>query len=190
MKKAYLIHGWGGSPEHGWFPWLKKELVSRGWQVEAFSMPDSDKPMMEKWIPFLGEHIVDPDADTVIVGHSMGVQAALRYVDQLSDGKHVGKLVLVAGPMDTITGMEGSSEDPAIAEPWLTRPIDAEKVKRIVSGIVGIFSDNDRWIPLSQEIVLREHFGARTIIMHDMHHFSGDDGITEVPMILKEVLGE
>lgn len=190
MKKAYLIHGWGGSPEHGWFPWLKKELVSRGWDVQDFSMPDPGEPVIEKWIPFLLEHIAHPDADTVIVGHSMGVQAALRYVAELPEGARVGKLVLVAGPIDTITGMDGSSEDPAIAEPWLTRPIDAEKVKRIVSEIVGIFSDNDRWIPLSQETLLREHFGARTITMHDMHHFSGDDGIAEVPMILREVLGQ
>ena len=30
MKKVFIIHGWEGYPEEGWFPWLKKELESRG----------------------------------------------------------------------------------------------------------------------------------------------------------------
>ena len=26
MRRVFIIHGWGGYPEEGWFPWLKKEL--------------------------------------------------------------------------------------------------------------------------------------------------------------------
>jgi predicted alpha/beta hydrolase family esterase len=26
MKKALLLHGWGGKSDNHWFPWLKKEL--------------------------------------------------------------------------------------------------------------------------------------------------------------------
>jgi hypothetical protein len=25
-KRVFIIHGWEGYPEEGWFPWLKKEL--------------------------------------------------------------------------------------------------------------------------------------------------------------------
>ena len=26
MKRVFIIHGWDGYPEEGWFPWLKEEL--------------------------------------------------------------------------------------------------------------------------------------------------------------------
>jgi len=32
-KRVFLIHGWEGSPEEGWRPWLKKELEKRGFKV-------------------------------------------------------------------------------------------------------------------------------------------------------------
>jgi hypothetical protein len=31
-KRAILVHGWGGSPEEGWRPWLKKEFTKKGWE--------------------------------------------------------------------------------------------------------------------------------------------------------------
>ena len=33
MKRVYIIHGWEGYPEEGWFPWLKKELEDRGFDA-------------------------------------------------------------------------------------------------------------------------------------------------------------
>jgi len=30
MKRVFIIHGWGGNPEEGWLPWLKKELEAKG----------------------------------------------------------------------------------------------------------------------------------------------------------------
>src|SRR3989344_256654 len=47
-----LIHRWEGYQEEGWFPWLKKELESRGFEVYVPAMPDSAEPKIETWIPF------------------------------------------------------------------------------------------------------------------------------------------
>ena len=33
MKRVFIIHGWGGYPEEGWLPWLKKELEKNGFKV-------------------------------------------------------------------------------------------------------------------------------------------------------------
>ena len=48
--KAFLIHGWEGYPEEEWFPWLKKELKNRGFQVQVPAMPNPEYPKIEKWV--------------------------------------------------------------------------------------------------------------------------------------------
>ena len=27
-KRVFIVHGWGGHPDEGWFPWLSSELGS------------------------------------------------------------------------------------------------------------------------------------------------------------------
>ena len=76
--KAYLIHGWEGYPENCWFPWLKKQLEEKNYKVEVPEMPDTDHPKIESWVNKLKE-IVIPDEETILIGHSIGCQAILRY---------------------------------------------------------------------------------------------------------------
>lgn len=154
----------------------------RGYAVEAPAMPDAGAPAFEKWVPFLEALVGTPDEDTLIVGHSMGGQAALRLLERLPEGTRVGRVVLVAPVVDEILGAD--PDEMAVARPWLERPLDFEKIKRSVGALVGIFSDNDRWIPLASETVLREQMGAKTIILHERGHFSGDDGCHEIPELL------
>ena len=53
MKKVYMIHGWAGSSEDNWFPWLKENLEGKGVQVEVFDMPNTKRPKIEEWVRFL-----------------------------------------------------------------------------------------------------------------------------------------
>lgn len=185
MRRAYLIHGWSGSTARGFFPWLKAELESRGYAVEAPQMPNADAPSYETWVPFLESLIGTPDAETVIVGHSMGGQAALRFLERLPDGASIGKVILVAPVVDTIEGMDLMDE--LVARPWLDRPFDAAKIRRFSDNIVGIFSDDDPYILLTSEEILRNRFGAKTIVEHAKAHFSADTGTKEVPVILEYI---
>lgn len=43
-KRVFIIHGWSGSPEENWFPWLKKELENSGFEVHVPQIPDADNP--------------------------------------------------------------------------------------------------------------------------------------------------
>ena len=72
MKKAYMIHGWDGTSEENWFPWLRRELESKGFEVIAPQMPDADLPRIKKWVSALKSIVKDPDENTYFVGHSMG----------------------------------------------------------------------------------------------------------------------
>lgn len=183
MKRAYLIHGWSGTPTHGFFPWLKAELESRGYVVEAPLMPDPTEPAFEKWVPFVESLVGMPDAETVVVGHSMGGLAALRFLERLPEGATIGRVILVAPVVNTIENMDLMEE--LVARPWLDRPFDDAKIRRFADKIVGIFSDDDPYILLTSEEIVRNRFGAKTIVEHAKGHFSGDTGTTEVPIILQ-----
>lgn len=187
QKRVYLIHGWGGKPEGGFRQWLKRELESRGYEVHPLAMPDADTPRIEQWIPFLLSTIQTPDENTILVGHSMGCQAILRYLEALPEGSRVGKVVLVAGFIERLTDLD--AEEQVVAKPWLETPINFEKVRRAAQEIVAFFSDNDRWVPIENERAMRDKLGARTIVEHARGHWSDtEDRITEVPTILAEII--
>jgi|WetSurMetagenome_2_1015567.scaffolds.fasta_scaffold122461_2 uncharacterized protein len=194
QKKAYIIHGWGGSPLGAWRPWLKKELEFRRFEVEVPAMPDTDYPAIEKWLPFLQNLIKNPDENTILIGHSLGCTAILRFLDSLAAETIVGKVVLVAPvtPIGCPCHLEViknlTEDEKKILLPWIETPINAEKVKKSAKEIIAFFSDNDEWIPLKSEKIMREKFGARTIIEKGMGHYNDAAGIRKVPAVLAEIL--
>jgi len=96
MKKAYIIHGWGGNSEEGWLPWLKKELEAKGFEALAFDMPDTENPKIETWVKYLEDNIQNPDEETILIGHSIGCQTILRYLEKFPENVKVGKAILIA----------------------------------------------------------------------------------------------
>ncbi len=187
MKRAFLIHGWGGKADGGWRPWLKRELEARGYVVESLDMPDTDNPRIETWVPFLAAAVGVPDEETVLVGHSIGCQTILRYMATLPEGQHIGVAYLVGGWFSKRTNYD-NEEELRISKPWRETPIDFERVRRAAKEIVAIFSDNDPYVPLENEVAIRETFGAKTIILEKMGHLGEDDGVTELPILLQEIL--
>ncbi|MDO8490350.1 MAG: alpha/beta hydrolase [bacterium] len=185
-RRAFLVHGWEGSPRTAFKPWLKTQLESHGYEVAVPSMPDTVHPKVEEWIPFLHKLIQHSDEHTVLVGHSLGCKALLLYLQELPEDVCVGKLILVAPVIDEVTGLDEAGEK--ILKPWRDAVLDYEKIKRQVNSIVVFFDDTDPWIPLASEEIVREKLGAKTIIEHDRHHFSDSIGKVEVPTVLAEIL--
>ena len=186
MKRAFIIHGWGGYPEKEWRPWLKNELEKRGYQVIVPAMPETDHPKIEAWVPYLSKVVDHPDEETILIGHSMGCQTILHYLETLSENQKVGKVILVAGFGPYLTGLTADEEQ--IAKPWVETPIDFDKVKTKASEFIAIFSDNDPYVPLEENSRLfKEKLGAKIIVEHNKGHLSGDDGILELPVLLEVI---
>ena len=118
-KRVFIIHGWGGNPEEGWFPWLKEELINHGFEVYIPSMPDTNNPTIKNWVGNLKNIIKSPDKNTYFVGHSIGCQTILRYLENLNDNIKVGKVILVA-PWFRLKMYE-SKEEVRIAKPWIEK---------------------------------------------------------------------
>ncbi len=187
-KRVFIIHGWDGYPEEGCFPWLKKELEKRGFQVFNPAMPEPLNPQINTWVSFLKKQVGVPDKDTFLFGHSIGAQTILRYLESLNESEIIGGAVFLAGWVHLTDKAFETEEDSKIAKPWLETPINWDKVKSHVGGFIGIFSDSDSLVPLTDSEIFREKLGAEIIIEHNKGHFSGSDGTTELPSALNSVL--
>lgn len=185
-KQIYLIHGWGGLLEEGWFPWLKIELEERDFEVFVPAMPEPDEPKIEIWVPFLSNLVGTPDGSTFFVGHSIGCQAIIRYLETLEEGVRIGGAVFVAGWYN-LRNLE-TEEEKRIARPWVNTPRDDEKIRRAVNKAVAIFSDNDPFVLPENQKSWKEKVGAQIIMEHNMGHFSGGDGVKELPSVLNALL--
>lgn len=185
-KRVYIIHGWDGYPEEGWFPWLKTELEKKSFQVYVPAMPEPAEPKIEAWVSHLSKVVGDADENTYFIGHSIGCQTILRYLESLPTDKKVAGAFFVAGWF-TLMNLE-TDEEKEIAKPWLETSIDFDKVKQHTKKFFAVFSDDDDVVPQENKKLFEERLGAKTTMEHGQGHFSGGDGVKELPVILEAFL--
>lgn len=185
MNRVFIIHGWGGHPEEAWFLWLKKELESKEFEVHIPKMPNTNYPTIKEWVSYLRNSVGKVNRKTYFVGHSVGCQTILRYLETLSENLEIGGAVFIA-PWLTLANIEKDEEK--IAKPWLEIKINFDKIKKHTNNIIAIFSDDDDVVPLENKKFFEKKLNAKTFVEHNKGHFSGSDNITKIPIILNELL--
>ncbi|MEF3692074.1 MAG: alpha/beta fold hydrolase [Candidatus Moraniibacteriota bacterium] len=180
-KRIIMIHGWGGTAGGDWLPWVKDKLKKKGFDVVVPEMPNTEEPKIEEWVNFLVELIGNVDENTFLIGHSIGCQAIMRYLEKIYPQKF-GKIIFVA-PWFNLNNLE-DAESEEIAKPWIEVPIDLGKVKNSCDDINVLLSDNDLYVPLSDGEIFKEKLNANIIILKNKGHFTGDDDVLEFPEIL------
>lgn len=181
MKRVFIIHGWRGTPYNHYHKWLKSELEKLGFEVFIPAMPDTESPVIEKWIAHLSEVVGMPDKDTHFVGHSIGCQTILRYLETISTP--IGKTVFVAGWFDL---EDPEDELKGAAEPWIKIPIDFVKVKKVLSRSVLLISDNDPYGAFEENKKKFAELGSKIVVLHNAGHITSEDGYKELPEALEE----
>lgn len=190
MKKVYLIHGWGGHPDEHWMPWLRRELENNGFKVYVPQMPDTNKPKINAWVSKLAEIAGNPNDDTYFVGHSLGCKAILRYLETLSENIKIGGVIFVAPwiKLDRKTIEEEGKDSTKITKLLQETPIDLKRVKMRSKKFFAVFSDDDHYVPLSQADLFSKKLDAEIAIEKGKGHFTADDGVTELQVVLSELL--
>ncbi len=145
MKRAVIVHGWGGNPQAGWIPWLKKELEAKNIFVETPEMPHTDTPTIEDWVPQLAKYI-DSESENYLIGHSIGCQTILRYLEKLPENVKIKGVVFVAGWITLSDAVMKNPDEAEVARPWVETPINLEKVRASADEFISIFSDNDPFV--------------------------------------------
>jgi len=184
MKRAIIIHCWGGNPNYAWYPWLKTELEKQGYSVAIPAMPNTDNPRLSEWLPTLQNLVGQPDDELVLIGHSLGTGTIMRYLETLSARQQIRKAILVAGFTDPLGFKE--------LENFFEVPLDFANIKlKAKDGFVVIQSDNDPFISKQYGERLRAELGAKLIIKHAAGHMSGpvdsEDSCTELPEVIENL---
>lgn len=180
MKRAVIVHCWGGNSNYAWYQWTKAELEKQGYSVTVPNMPDPDPPKLATWLPHLQEVIRQPDDELLLIGHSIGTVTIMRYLETLESGQ-VGKVILVAGFTDQLGFRE--------LENFFDTRLDFGKIKpKSKNGFAVIQSDNDPFVSEQYGERLKDELDAKLVIKHNAGHMSGsvdgEEACTELPEVI------
>jgi predicted alpha/beta hydrolase family esterase len=184
MNRVVIIHGWEGSPDAGWEPWLARVLQDQGFQVSTPAMPDTFHPIVSRWLNALTETVGAPDEHLYLVGHSLGCITILRYLESLPAHNIIGGAILVAGFAEdlSVPGYAGQLAN------FFERPLDWERVRSNCKQFIAIHSDNDKWVDAKHLDTFKIKLNAESFLMHIIGHFSGDEGHTDLPLVYDSIL--
>jgi hypothetical protein len=175
MSKAILIHGWEGTPQDEWFPWVGKELAAKGWEVITPAMPHTKNPKLSEWMEVLES--LSPDKDTLLVGHSLANSLILHYLEK-SNVKIKGAVMVAA--WDWL--MEDVKE---FHKTFFAAPFNYNAILEKQIPLFIVNSTTDPWIDLERSKPLAKKIGADFITMKDAGHFMARDGYTKFPQLVE-----
>ncbi len=171
--KYVLLHGFKGSPSDPLYPWLRKELESRGHTVIIPALPNADKPSEEEQVA-AALAATDYDRNTILYGHSLGTVVAMKVAERLD--KKIAGLVLAGGFVDP-----HFKDHPRNFENTFNWKFNADKIRDTCGFITALHDVNDGAISNGQAERLGAALGITVtrVIANDFHF----DGKTE-PSIL------
>ena len=187
MRRVILVHQWGGTPKSDWYQSVSKTLQDRKFNVEILEMPNTAEPEINAWVSHLSKIVGKINEDTYFIGHSIGCQTVMRYLEKLKSKIKIGGCVFVAGwfKLDNLENQEVKR----IAKPWLETPIDFSKIKKHANKFTVILSSNDHYNFVDENArIFKEKLGAKVIVEKDRGHFTAEDGVVENKRAVDELL--
>jgi len=180
MKTAFIIHGSNGSKDAHWYPWLKKKLEERGFQVFLPQFPIHENQTLQNWLDVL-KPWKDFLEGSIMIGHSLGVPFILNVLNQWD--KKIQAAFFVAG----FTGKLEVNE-PNIPD-FAEKLFDWEKIKENCKNFNIIHSDNDPYVPLEKAEELAENLGVKAILVKGGEHFQVKSGFETFDLLLERIEG-
>lgn len=182
QRRVFIIHGYQGSPLTGWKPWLAEELRAKGYEVHIPAMPTPNTPKKDEWVKTISETIGKPQPTDILLGHSLGTIASLRYLESLKPGEKIGKTILLAGFYEHL-----GDDDMTNMLTFIDTPVDFEAVRSHCDSFAVIHSDDDDSVLLKYGQNLAQQLHIPIEVHHGYGHFSSGDGVFELPLLLEKI---
>lgn len=175
--KAILIHGNGGcTAADYWLPWVERELRAVGLDVINFTFPDNVKARARFWLPHL--EALDADDQTILIGHSSGAVAAMRYAET---HKLLGSILV--GVCHTDLGDPFEAASGYYATPWDWPAIRANQQWIAIYG-----SSDDPHIPIAEPRFVAAELKCSYYEFTDRGHFNDTHEFPEIVALVKRKL--
>ena len=148
-----------------WYGWLRDKLVQQGVNARLENMPDPFVAREAVWLPFMKDEL-GCDETTIVVGHSSGAEAAMRFAEK----NKVGGMILVSACV-TDLGDDNERESGYYSRPW-----DWKSIVANVGSFIRLFgSTDDPFIPWEEMRQVSEGLGQhddfRLLQFDDRGHF-------------------
>jgi predicted alpha/beta hydrolase family esterase len=166
-----------GDPKEKWYHPYKERLKAAGHLAwVASKAPDADAFTAEEWLttrPGKGYREFFGGKDSALVGHGLGGNVALRFLEQAEEEDAIGDLVLVATPI----GVEPIS-NPQLAEFSGGTDYDWDTIRERAGTITIIHAIHDPDVAVANATELqRQLLGAIGPVSQVGQHFSSAEGI-------------
>jgi predicted alpha/beta hydrolase family esterase len=170
-----LVPRWRAGPDDDWYPWLARRLAGRAAVLVVPLAPSAAAPDIDACLRTLTTRLGGVDAlaagalaHTVLVGHSVGAQAALRLLESLPGTAACPRGVVCVAGWWTLAG-DG-------AEPlagWTRAPLDLGRVRAHARRVVALLGEGDPTCrdPVANAAAWRERLGATVRIVPGAGHF-------------------
>src|SRR3989344_7054160 len=156
-----------------WIPSVKEKLEKEGVHVIAKNMPDAELARKKYWLPFIEKNVGDENA--VLIGHSSGAVAAMRYAER----HKVQGLVLVCAS-HTDLGLESEKLSGYFDEQW-----QWEKIKSNAQWIIQFASTNDPFKKIEEARFIHKKLNSD---YHENDHYGHYNNVTEFPEMVGAIL--
>lgn len=182
MRTALFIHGTNGTSSNHWFPWLKKELESRGYTVIAPDFPIGPDQNFESWYSTFKSVASKLDRDSIIVAHSMGVPFALKIIERSLLPYEA--CFFVGGFFEPYN----DDEDAKVTASFVSEPFDFAQIRKNCKRFFIYASEDDDVVHVKLSENLADNLNEDPILFDDAGHFTEEDGYTEFEDLLIDIL--
>jgi len=163
-KRILIIHGWESNSREHWFLEEKQRLEKIGHKVTVPDMPDTFCPKKDEWVKVIKEFT--PNDDTILVGHSLGGVAILRYLEETD--KTIPKCILIATPIKILTDL---NYDLKPMNNFFETEFNWDKIKQNCKEFIIMNQTKDEWVPLQHGKDLAGYVGAKLKVVEGSNHF-------------------
>jgi predicted alpha/beta hydrolase family esterase len=177
-RKVIIIHGNSGSTgQDHWFPYVKKKLEALGLEVISETMLDNVVARESIWLPYI-RHELKADENTILIGHSSGAVATMRYVE---NNKIFGSVLV--GACHTDLGDDNEKASGYYNHPWLW-----DKIRANQNWIIQFASTDDPYIPIAEARYIHKKLGTEyTEAKNEGHYGGGGKEKYEFPELVEAI---
>lgn len=175
--RVILIHGNGGCTAADiWLPYLERELGVLGLTVVNRTFPDNIRARAGVWLPFLDE--LGADEHTILIGHSSGAVAAMRYAEA---HRLLGSILV--GVCYTDLGDSGEAASGYYRDPW-----QWDRIRDNQQWIAIYNSTDDPHIPIVEPRFVAKQLRCSYFEFDDRGHFTDSREFPEVVQLVRRKL--